>query len=557
MFDPALPAERRARGTRDVGELPQQRLDGTGHGSIVTAESIGARERNRTADLRITSALLCRLSYSGEAVTLPTGYRRSMPLPAEDLTWIDAVGQADLVRSGQASPTELVEAAIDRIERVNPQLNAVIHERFDRARQEAAGELPDGPFRGVPLLLKDLACEMEGEPYHYGTRFLKEIGWRSDHDTAFVGRLRRAGFVIVGKTNVPEFGASITTEPEAYGPTHNPWNLERSTGGSSGGSAASVAAGLVPAAHGNDGGGSIRIPANECGLVGLKPTRARVSQAPDGGAPWNGGTIDGVLTRTVRDTAAILDVMSGAELGDPYPAPPLARPLVEEVGAPPGNLRVGVMNRPPMAGVTPDAQCRAAVDDAAALLESLGHKIEPAHPEALGEADFLAHFGNLSAASSAADLAEWEQKVGRPLGRGDIEADNLAFVEMGRALPAPQYEAAIRWMHGFQRRMAAWWSEDGFDLLLSPVLNGVPPALGSLKDPTEGLGRVLELIQYTAQFNMTGQPGISVPLYWTSDGLPIGVQLVAAYGREDLLIRVAAQLEQARPWASRIPPVHA
>ena len=474
-----------------------------------------------------------------------------------DLTWTDAVGQAQLVRDGQASAAELVEAAIGRIERVNPQINAVIHERFERARAEAAGELPEGPFTGVPILLKDLACESEGDPYHCGTRFLKELAWRSDHDTAFVGRLRRAGFVIVGRTNTPEFGSTITTEPEAYGPARNPWNLDHSTGGSSGGSGAAVAAGLVPAGHGNDGGGSIRIPASECGIVGLKPTRARVSQAPDVGSVWNGGTIDGILTRTVRDTAAILDVMAGGEPGDPYPAPPLARPLREEVGADPGSLRVGVMNRPGMAGLPADSDCMAAADAGGALLEELGHKVEAAHPLALEDDEFAVRFGDIVAVSLAADLDEWSAKIGRPVVEGDIESGNWVFAEMGRALSSSQYEGSVRWMHAYQRRVAQWWADDGFDVLVTPVLNGPPPPIGWLTDSAEGGWRLLQMMAYTAQFNMTGQPAISLPLHWTDSGLPVGVQLVAAFGREDVLVRVASQIEAARPWAHRVPPVHA
>ena len=474
----------------------------------------------------------------------------------DELAGMDATAQAELVRSGQVTPLELVDAALTRIERVNPTLNAVIHLRAERARQEAAGPLPDGPLRGVPVLLKDLGARSAGDPYHCGAGFLARAGYRADHDSALVTRLRQAGCVIVGRTNVPEFGSTITTEPVAYGPTRNPWNPAHSAGGSSGGSAAAVASGMVALAHGNDGGGSIRIPASECGLVGLKPTRARVSQAPDVGQSWDGATVDGVLSRTVRDTAAALDVLAGAEPGDPYPAPPLTRPLREEVGADPGRLRIGVLGHPLQPGVTADPDGSAAVAAAAALLGSLGHDVTEEHPAALGEAEFSSHFVNLVAASLASDLAVWATELGRPIGDDEVEAGNAVFAAIGRSLDAGRYLVTLEWFGRWRRRMAAWWA-DGFDVLVTPVLNGPPPPIGWLSDPAEGTSRVIGLLQYTAQFNVTGQPAVSLPLHWTADGLPIGVQLVGAFGREDLLVRLAAQLEQAAPWRGRRPPVHA
>ncbi|HMC53272.1 MAG TPA: amidase [Acidimicrobiales bacterium] len=474
-----------------------------------------------------------------------------------DLTWMDACAQAELVRSGQASPPELVAAAIERIERVNPRLNAVIHQRFDKAVREAAGPLPDGPFRGVPLLVKDLACQTEGDPFHCGARFLKELGWTADHDSAYITRFRHAGFVIVGRTNVPEFGTTITTEPEAYGPARNPWDPGHSTGGSSGGTGAAVAAGMTPVGHGNDGGGSIRIPASECGVVGLKPTRARVSQAPDVGEAWMGSTIDGVLTRTVRDTAAVLDCIAGAEPGDPYPAPPLTRPLLQEVGVDPGPLRIGILDHPVLPGVPADVEAAEAVAGAARLLESLGHKVEVSHPAALEEPEFQQHFVNIVTVAMATDLETWGRRIGRPVTDEDIEPGNAAFAALGRGVPATAYLASVEWMHGYQRRMARWWAEDGFDILVSPVLNGPPPRLGWLTDPELGMARVIELLQYTAQFNLTGQPAVSLPLHWTEGGLPVGVQLASAFGAEGVLVRMASQLEQAQPWAGRHPPVHA
>jgi amidase len=477
-------------------------------------------------------------------------------MPEHDLSTMDAVDQAALVRDGQVSPAELVDAAIERIEKVNPELNAVIHERFELAREEAAGRLPDGPFRGVPFLLKDLTVMMAGDPYHAGSRFLKGVDYRAPIDTGLARRFRAAGVVVVGRTNTPEFGTTVTTEPLAYGPCRNPWNPAHSTGGSSGGSAAAVAARMVPMAHANDGGGSIRVPASECGLVGLKPSRGRVTHDPEGEG-WMGATIDGVVSRSVRDTAAMLDCIAGYEPGDPYTAPAPTRPFAEEVGADPGRPKVGVLDHPLQPGVTGHPECTAAVAAAARLLESLGHHVEEGHPAALEDPDFLSHFITIVASATAAEVAMWEREVGRPAEPDDIEGDNLAFRAIGDSFSAPAYVDAVSWLHRWSRRAQSWWAADGYDLLLTPTLAVPPPEIGYLSDPDLGGQRVTEVLQYTAQFNITGQPAISLPLHWTADGLPVGVQLVAAYGREDLLLRVAAQLEEAQPWVSRTPAVHA
>src|SRR5438128_4591274 len=305
---------------------------------------------------------------------------------SDEVALLEATAQAELVRQRHVSPRELVDAAIARIERVNPQLNAVIIQRFEKARAEAAApDLPDGPFRGVPFLLKDLICHSAGDPYHAGMRLLRELEWVERYDTYLAARFRAAGFVFLGRTNVPELGPAPTTEPVAYGPTRNPWDTARSSGGSSGGAAAAVAAGLVPAAHANDGGGSIRIPASECGLVGLKPTRGRTSLGPDAGESWAGAVAEHVVTRSVRDTAALLDAVAGPMPGDPYFAPPPARPFAAEVGRDPGRLRIGVLARVPgdAFGLHPD--CAAAARDTARLLESLGHVVEESHPAALDD----------------------------------------------------------------------------------------------------------------------------------------------------------------------------
>ena len=452
----------------------------------------------------------------------------------------DAVGQAELVRTKQVSATELVEAAIARIEDDNPFLNAVIGERFERARAEAAGPLPDGPFRGVPFLVKDLGLMMAGEPVYAGTRALRAIDHRAAADSALAQRFRAAGLIVLGRTNTPEFGNVITTEPASFGPTRNPWDPTRSPGGSSGGSAAAVAAGFVAAAHASDGGGSIRIPAAACGLIGLKPSRGRVSTAP-GFDSWAAAVTDGVVTRTVRDTAAMLDVMAGYECGDPFIAPPPARRFADEVGVAPGRLRVGMLDRPPAADLARDPHCADAVAVAARILESLGHSVEPAFPAALHEYDQQAkHFANVVAASTAQEVARVETLIGRTAGEDDLEPDDLKLASWGRALTASDYLASVEWLRSWSRRVVQWW--DGFDLLLTPTLGAPPAELGYLAGPGAGR-RMRPWFQYTAQFNITGQPAISLPLHRTGENLPIGVQLVASPWREDLLIRVASQIE--------------
>ncbi len=478
----------------------------------------------------------------------------------DDLAFLDATHQAELVRRGDVTSLELVERAITRIERLNPEINAVIIPLYEKARAHArSGAIPDGPFRGVPFLLKDFFCYTAGDPHHMGTRLLRDLGFVAPHDTYLAAKFRAAGLVVVGRTNTPELGTLPTTEPDAYGPTRNPWDPGRSTGGSSGGSAAAVASGMVPAAHANDGGGSIRIPASECGLVGLKPSRGRTSFGPDLGDPLAGLAVEGVLTRSVRDTAALLDAIAGAMPGDPYPAPPPVGPYTREVGAPPGRLRIGLLTRPPGAAFTVHPDCRTAADGAARLLASLGHTVEESHPPALDEAETGQRFTEMFATHNARTQDVLGELTGRPLGATDVDPINWALAQMGRAMSAPQYLAAVDWLHAWTRRVAAWWV-DGFDLLVSPTLPDPPPPLGTFDprpDPIAAGLRASQFAAFTSPFNLTGQPAISLPLHWSSTGLPIGVQLVAAYGREDVLVRVAAQLEQAQPWADRRPPLHA
>jgi amidase len=473
----------------------------------------------------------------------------------DETTWLDATAQADLVRRGEVSPRELTEAAIARIEAVNPKLDAVIRTRFEAARLEADGNLPDGPFRGVPILFKDLGCTVAGEQTAFGLGPLRDVVLPV---TSFLAeQFRAAGFVPLGRTNVPELGTTVTTEPRSFPPARNPWNPDHSTGGSSGGSAAAVAAGMVAVAHANDGGGSIRIPASECGLVGLKPTRARVSQGPLTAEAWAGSTIDGAVTRTVRDAAGVIDVISKPVPGEPYYAPPLPRPLAQEVGAGPGRLRIGVVDHPGAEGYLDDPQCRAAVAGAAKLLESLGHHLDQSAPAAMFEREVSRHFNTIIAADTEATLQAFEALLGRPIGEEEIEPRNAAYRRAGRELSAAAYLQSRAWLGMWARRMAEWWT--GHDLLLSPTLGAPPPVLGwfTAAGPAEEGARIASFIPYTAQFNLTGQPAISLPLHWTPDGLPVGVQLTAAYGREDILVRIASQLEQAAPWADRHPPVHA
>jgi len=472
-----------------------------------------------------------------------------------EMTWLDATAQAELVRRGEISAADLVEAAIGRIEAVNPKLDAVLRSRFDQARAEAAGDLPDGPFRGVPFLFKDLGCHVAGEATAHGVGPMRDQPWPV---TSYLAEaFRAAGFVPLGRTNVPEMGTTVTTEARSFPPARNPWDPGRSTGGSSGGSAAAVASGMVPAAHANDGGGSIRIPASECGLVGLKPNRGRVSQGPEVGEAWAGGTIDGVVTRSVRDAAGILDVISARQPGEPYYAPPLHRPLSQEIGADPGRLRIGFADRPGRDGFLDDPQCRAAVAGAARLLESLGHHLAESAPEAMSEEEFVQHFTTIIAADTEASFRDFEALLGRPIAEDEIEPRNVFYRQVGAALDAVSYLQSRAWMGTWTRRMASWWTDH--DLLLTPTLGAPPPELGwfTAEGPEVEGPRVVSFIPYTAQFNMTGQPAVSLPLHWTPDRLPVGVQLVAAYGREDLLIRVASQLEQAAPWAQRHPQVHA
>jgi amidase len=473
-----------------------------------------------------------------------------------DLAWLDATALAELVREGEVTATELVDGAIERIEKLNPTLNAVIFELFDRARGEASGALPDGPFRGVPFLLKDLTCELAGTPYAGGTTFSGD--YRSDHDQELARRFVAAGFVVCGKTNAPEFGILPTTEPRRFGATRNPWDVTRTTGGSSGGSGAAVAAGMVPVAHANDGGGSIRIPASCCGLFGLKPTRARNSLAPAYGDAFSGFICEHVLTRSVRDSAAVLDATHGQVPGDPYCAPPLrGASFLAATTRDPAPLRIGVVIASPT-GSAVDPECVTAVEHAATLCAELGHHVDSA--EIATEADsFIAHFINVWSAGNAGFLADWESRVGRPAGPDDVEPLTWALCEMGRALRADQFLASVEHLQRQTREVAATF--EAFDVVLTPTLAEPPVELGTFDspdgEPLLGLLRAAAFVPFTPVFNVTGQPAASLPLWTSRSGLPVGVQAVGRFGDEETLIALAAQLERAAPWSQRRPPLSA
>ncbi|GAB5450822.1 MAG: amidase [Halioglobus sp.] len=470
----------------------------------------------------------------------------------DEFATLDATAQAELVSTGKVSPLELVDAAIARIERGNEALNAVIHQRFERAREEAQGDLPDGPFRGVPFLLKDLDGFSAGDPFHGGNRALAEAGYVAPADSYLTTKFREAGLLILGRTNTPEFGLVPSTESLAKGPTRNPYNPAHSAGGSSGGSAASVAAGFVAMAHAGDGGGSIRIPASACGLVGLKPSRGRMSMGPEAGEAWGGLVARLAVTRTVRDCAALLQAVQGPMPGDPYTAPPPLEPyprVIEESGP---RLRIGFTTQSPDSSIATQPDCVRAVESAAQLLQSLGHHVEEARPAAWESDEFfqttMAHFMVAYGVWTAAELDHVSAMIGRTVTEEDVEPGTWLIAEPGRSANALDFHAAKEFFHQGSREMATFWSDDGFDLLLTPVMPEPPPTLGQFHDPDNplaGLVRSAQIVPFAAPFNITGQPALSLPLHRGEGGLPIGVQLVAASYREDVLLRIAAEVEKA------------
>ena len=465
----------------------------------------------------------------------------------DDFAFLDAIAQAELVRQKEVKPIELVEAAIARIEKLNPALNAVITPMYELARTAAAEKLPAGPFAGVPFLLKDLLASFAGVRMTLGSKVLQSFV--PDHDSELVARHKRAGLIILGKTNTPEFGILPTTEPLLFGACHNPWNTDHTTGGSSGGSAAAVAAGMVPMAHANDGGGSIRIPASCCGLFGLKPTRARNPLGPDFGDLMSGLVAEHALTRSVRDSAALLDATAGPDMGDPYWAPPPQRPYLQEVGADPGRLRIAFTTNAG-ADVAVHADCVQAVEDAAKLCTELGHEVEektlPLNAEILFNA-----FSVLWSAGTASTLkilgATQEQ----------VEPLSWALKEMSEQYSAADYILAVQTLQSASREVARFFQDT--DVLLTPTLAEPPLPLGAFAsppdNPLQGFYRSAMFACFTPVCNMTGQPGMSVPLFWNADNLPVGSHFIGRFGDEATLFRLAAQLEEARPWGNRRPAI--
>ena len=472
----------------------------------------------------------------------------------QDLASLDATAQAELVRRRDVKPIELVDAAIARIERVDPSLNAVVTPMYEQARM-AALDPPDGPFRGVPFLLKDLQAMCAGARYTAGCRLLADFV--APVDTELVTRLRAAGLVIVGKTNTPELGILPTTEGALLGSARNPWDPSRSTGGSSGGSAAAVAARLVPFAHANDGGGSIRIPASCCGVFGLKPTRARNPLGPLVGDVLTGLVVEHAITRSVRDSAALLDATAGDDPGAPYSAPPLARPLREEIGAPPGRLRIAFTTAAPT-GAAVDPDCVAAVHDAAALCAALGHHVEATSAPVSGDL-ITAAFVTVWTVGVTWSVESMARLTGRTVTRETVEALTWALAEAGRQRSGADYLTAIQMLQEVGRAVAGFMRD--WDVWLTPVVAEPPPPLGTFDstpdDPLAGFLRSAQFVPFTPIANATGQPAMSVPLYWNAAGLPIGTHFMGRVGDEATLFRLASQLESARPWTDRRPPISA
>lgn len=483
----------------------------------------------------------------------------------------DGLGLAELVRKKEVTPAELLEAAIQRAEQVNPRLNALITPMYEIARQRAQETL-EGPFAGVPFLIKDLFQEYAGVPTAYGCKALKAAQYTPTEHSEITLRWLKAGTVIFGRTNTPEFGAKGITEPDAWGPCRNPWNPDHTPGGSSGGSAALVAAGVVPLAGGNDGGGSIRLPAGHCGLFGLKPGRGRTPWGPQYGELMHGAAMNHVLSRSVRDSAAMLDATHGPELNSLFHIAPPERPYLEEVRREPGKLKIGFTARSPI-GTAVHPEAVRAVEDAARLLSSLGHHVEMAEPQIDGmqlAKDFIVMWF----ANCAATVDTIKRQTG--CGNDGFELDTRAMAAFGHATKASQYvEGYLRW-NEYTRKLADFHQK--YDLFMTPTMALPPARVGEIATPPlhlvalrivlalglEGLllksGIIEQMVQenlkwvpFTQIGNLTGTPGMSVPLHWTANGLPLGVHFVATHGGEGLLFRLAAQLEQAKPWADKRP----
>lgn len=463
----------------------------------------------------------------------------------------DALGLADLIRRRQVTAEELLEAAITRVEARNPSVNAVVMTLYDYGRQAIAAGLPDGPLTGVPFLLKDLSAALAGVPTTRACKFFATAV--PPEDSQQVKRLKRAGLVIFGKTNTCELGLSLTCEPQFYGATRNPWDLSHISGGSSGGAAAAVGARMLPAAHGSDGFGSIRAPAACCGLVGLKPTRGRNTMAPYLGEGLGGLSTEHALTLSVRDSAALLDATAGLGAGDPYTAPPPARPFLQECGADPGRLRIAVTTVPPN-GAPVAAEYLNALQDTVLLCASLGHHVAEADP-AIDREAVIPTFLTLMAANTVVNLSS-HPTAGRPARQDEVEKVTWASAHvMGAKINGADYVRATQTAHKLGRQMAAFQAQH--DVLLTPALATLPPQLGwidmMMDDVDEYWRRVFTFSPFTVWFNITGQPAVVLPLGQTADGFPLSVQLVGRYGDEATLFRLASQLEAAKPWFDRKP----
>lgn len=483
----------------------------------------------------------------------------------------DAIGLGEMIASRDVHPREAVTTVMGQMERYEPDLNAVCARRYEQALREAERPLPASPLAGVPFLIKDMGQTVEGMPNTLGSPMRREV--IADRDSALVARYKAAGLLIVGQTNVPEFGTSADTRSPLHGAARNPWDTARSPGGSSGGSGAAVAARYVPAAHGSDGGGSIRIPAAMCGLFGLKPTRARTPKGPRAAEGWFGLSVDHVLTRTVRDSAALLDIAAGPDPGAPYFPPPPTRPFLEEAGRPPGTLRIAVSTEAMLASKL-DPEGVRAVEKTAQLLEEMGHRVTEARPTV--EAGPLRRaMTTIVAAEAARNIAAAGREAGRKPTEEMFEPANWAMAQLGRRLRAPALAEAIEYVKNSGRNIAPFF--DDYDILLESTIAGPPPLSGAM-DPSprqlrtlrtlgrapgraavnlavaKAAARSLNHIPNTPLWNATGQPAMSMPLHW-ADGLPVGVQFTARYGEESLLFRLASQLENARPWSHRLPPL--
>lgn len=476
-----------------------------------------------------------------------------MSMTAAEYAALDATALAALVKRKEVSAMELVDIAIEQIEALNPTLNAVVTRMYDHARRQAQQTNADLPFAGVPFLMKDFAAEIKGFPFTECSAFLS--GYVPDQDSELYRRFCRSGLITIGKTNLPEFAIGATTEPRLFGPTRNPWDTGRTTGGSSGGAGAAVAAGIVPMAHGNDVGGSIRIPASCCGLVGLKPSRGRSTLAPHYGDLLAGFFVEHALTRSVRDCASLLDAIAGPATGEPYAASAPAQPFAMAPGAGTGQLRIGFSDLTPL-GDRIDDECTQAVHATAALLESLGHRVEPAQPQYDAE-QLWQGFTNMMACGAAWAMADWARRLRKTPTADDFEPFVWAFAEHGRTLTGADYLLALQDVQLQVRALSAFYEDH--DVFMTSTLGKPPVELGTLiyqGDPFELRRRTAAFSPYCYVTNASGQPSISLPLHASADGLPIGIHFTAAYGEEALLLRLASQLETAQPWSGKQPPVH-